>query len=114
VHELSLCQAIVDTVREHAGKRQIRCVHVRIGYFRQVVPESLLFSWQVMTDGTELANCELSIEHVPAVIVCQHCGGRSELDRPLLVCPSCEGHSVDLVQGEEFQISSMDVTEEVV
>ena len=114
MHELSLCQAIVDTVREHAGTRRIRCVHVRIGYFRQVVPESLLFSWHVMTDGTELAECELSIEHVTAVIVCQACGQRTELDRPLLVCPSCEGHSVDLVQGEEFQIAAMDVLEEVV
>jgi len=113
VHELSLCQAIVDTVERHRAGRQVRQVNVRIGYLRQVVPDSLLFSWTVMTDGTDLADSELLIEHVAAVVACRSCGARTELDRPLLVCRGCESGDVELLSGEEFQLVSIDVAEQV-
>jgi hydrogenase nickel incorporation protein HypA/HybF len=109
VHELSLCQAIVDTARRHGGERPLRRVHVRIGYLRQVVPASLQFSWEVITDGTDLAGCELSIEHVPAAVECRSCGATTELDRPLLLCPRCESDEVAVVRGEELQIAAIDV-----
>ena len=44
---------------------------MRIGHLRQVVPDAMQFSWQVLTDGTELAGCELAIEHVPAAVECR-------------------------------------------
>ena len=113
MHELSLCQAIVDTARRHGGERPLRRVHVRIGYLRQVVPDSLQFSWEVITDGTELAGCELSIEHVPAAVECRSCGDHSRIDRPLLICPACESDDVAVVQGDELQIVAIDVVEEV-
>jgi hydrogenase nickel incorporation protein HypA/HybF len=113
VHELSLCQAIVDAVRDRAGGRPLRRVHVRIGHLRQVVPDSLQFSWEVLTAGSDLDGGELCVEHVPAVIVCRACDARTELDRPLLVCPACESSDVELVQGEEFQLAAIDVVERV-
>ena len=79
MHELSLCQAIVDSAGAHADGRHIERVTVRIGHLRQVVPDSLLFSWELLTDGTDLAGSVLEIEHVPAVVVCAACraGARS-------------------------------------
>ncbi|HUF31959.1 MAG TPA: hydrogenase maturation nickel metallochaperone HypA [Acidimicrobiales bacterium] len=113
MHELSVCQAIVDTVRDHAGGRPLRQVNVRIGHLRQVVPDSLLFSWEILTEDSELAGCTLAVEHIAAVIGCRGCGVETELDRPLMVCPACEGHDVEVLRGEEFQIASIDVVEEV-
>ena len=112
MHELSLCQAIVDTVLQHAEGRSLQRVNVRIGHFRQVVPDSLQFSWEVVTHGTDLAECELVVDHVPAVIVCRACGERTKLQRPLMLCGSCEGADVEVVAGEEFQIASIDIFEE--
>ena len=51
MHELALCQAIVDTVERHAGGRRVEQVDVRIGHFRQVVPDSLQFSWELLDGG---------------------------------------------------------------
>jgi hydrogenase nickel incorporation protein HypA/HybF len=113
LHELSLCQAIVDTACRQGGERPLRRVHVRIGYLRQVVPDSLQFAWEVITDGTDLAGCELVIEHVPAVVECRSCGAVSAIDRPLLVCPRCEADDVAVVRGDELQIAAIDVVEEV-
>ena len=73
MHELSLCQAILEHVEARAGERAVRRVHVRIGYLRQVVPDSLLFSWEMLTESSDLAGCELVVEHVPAVVHCAAC-----------------------------------------
>jgi hydrogenase nickel incorporation protein HypA/HybF len=113
LHELSLCQAIVDTVVDHADGRPVRCVNVRIGHLRQVVPQSLQFSWQVITDGSDLAGAQLYVEHVPASVTCRSCGARTTLERPLLICGVCEGSDVQVLTGEEFQIASIDVVEAV-
>jgi hydrogenase nickel incorporation protein HypA/HybF len=113
VHELSLCQAILDTVEQRAGGRPVPRVDVRIGHLRQVVPDSLLFAWEMLTEHTPLAGCALVVDHVPAVVACRRCGATTTLAWPVLVCAACEGDDVDLVSGDELQIASFDVAEEV-
>jgi hydrogenase nickel incorporation protein HypA/HybF len=113
MHELALCQAIADTVSQRAEGQIVTRVEVRIGHFRQVVPDSLLFSWELLTAGTQLDGCELAIDHVPAVVDCRTCGQQSTLDLPILLCRSCESSDVALVSGEEFLITSIDRTREV-
>ena len=110
---MSLCQAICATVDARADGRPVRRVDVRIGYLRQVVPDSLQFSWEMLTAGTDLEHCELAIEHVPAVVRCRACSAETTLDWPVLACSSCEGHDVELISGEELQIVSIDVAAEV-
>jgi len=113
MHELSLCQAILEHVESRAGGRPVRRVDVRIGHLRQVVPDSLQFSWEMLTESTELAGCELVIEHVAAVVRCRECATETTLGWPVLACAACEGHDVELLRGEELQIASLDVAEEV-
>ncbi len=113
MHELALCEAIVDTVTRHAEGQRIERVEVRIGHLRQVVPDSLVFSWELLTEGTDLGGCELVVDHVPAVIECGECGEQTTLDMPIMLCGSCDGADVKLVSGEEFQIASIDRAREV-
>jgi hydrogenase nickel incorporation protein HypA/HybF len=113
VHELSIAQAILDTVDQRAADRPVRRVDVRIGYLRQVVPDSLRFSWEMLTEGTALAGCELVIEHVPAAVRCRACGAETTLEWPVLACAQCEAHDVVLLRGEELDIASFDVGDRV-
>lgn len=113
MHELALCEAICDTVTRYADGRRVERVEVRIGHLRQVVPDSLVFSWELLTDGTDLAGCELVIDHVPAVVTCEACGRQTTLDMPIMLCRSCDSTDVRLVSGEEFQIASIDRAREV-
>lgn len=110
MHELALSQAIATTVMQRADGRHVERVEVRIGHFRQVVPDSLQFSWELLTSGTELDGCRLVIDHVPAVVVCQRCANATRLDLPILVCGICESTDVALVSGEEFLVASIDRT----
>ncbi|MBV8952404.1 MAG: hydrogenase maturation nickel metallochaperone HypA [Actinobacteria bacterium] len=113
MHELSVWQAIVDTVASHAGDRRVRRVTVRIGHLRQVVPDALTFAWDVLTEGTSLAGAALVVQHVPAVVECAACGARTTLELPVLVCGDCGALDVRLCTGEEFLLESLDVVEEV-
>jgi hydrogenase nickel incorporation protein HypA/HybF len=111
MHELALAEAIVEAVRRRASGREVRQVAVRIGYLRQVVPDSLQFSWEMLVQGTDMAGCRLDIDHVPAVVVCAECGATSTLEYPILMCPSCETRNVHLLSGEEFLLATMEVAE---
>ncbi len=108
MHELSLCSAIADTVRDHTSGRRVERVNLQIGYLRQVVPDTLLFCWGFITDGTELDGSKLVVDHIPARITCRACGTRTEIERPVLVCEGCGGTDVELVSGDEFLIESID------
>jgi len=109
MHELSLCGAIIDAVAEHAGGRPVRRVGLRIGHFRQVVPETLRYCWRMRVEGTPYRDCRLDIDHVPATVTCRACGEETTLDQPVLRCGACGGQEVDLTAGNEFLIESIDV-----
>ncbi len=111
MHELSLCNAIATTVADHAGGRHVQLVRLRVGHFRQVVPETLQFCWANTILGGPLDGAVLDIVAVPAVIVCRDCAGTTTLTDPLLICGLCDSRNVDMVSGEEFLIDSIDVTD---
>lgn len=109
VHELSLCRAVADTATDHAAGRRIERIRLRIGYFRQVVPETLLYCWGMRTSETDLAGCVLDIEHIPAVIECGSCAASTVLEDPVLRCGTCASTDVTMTSGDEFLIESIDV-----
>src|SRR4051794_37327891 len=111
MHELSVAQAIADTAMARSEGQRVSEVAVRIGYLRQIVPDSLTFCWELLTEGTELAGSTLRIDHVPAVIACKKCGKETQLDLPILVCSGCGSDDVDLLSGQEFQLVSLDLAE---
>jgi hydrogenase nickel incorporation protein HypA/HybF len=111
VHELSICEAILQKVDANADGHTVTAVTVKIGHLRQVVPDALLFSWEVVTESTAHRGAQLHIDHVPAVVECMRCGKRTTLDLPILSCSVCESFEVSLLSGDEFQLVSMDVSD---
>jgi hydrogenase nickel incorporation protein HypA/HybF len=112
VHELSICGSIADTVERHAGGRAVETVHLRIGQLRQIVPDTLAYCWSLVCEGTALAGSRLDVYHVPARISCLACGSVLELGEfPIFVCADCGSTDVTVDAGEEFLITSLDLTE---
>ncbi len=111
VHELSLCRAIAGVVQPHAAGRRVDVVHVRVGALRQVVPESLEFCWSMVRDHVDMPTAELKLELVPAEVQCTACGRRSEIaSRWSVSCPHCHSGDVTVVCGDEFLVTSLDLT----
>ena len=113
MHELALAEAIAGTVRRVAEGRPVERVDVRIGHFRQVVPDSLTFAWEATTAGTDLRHCTLAVDYVPAVAACRTCAAETTLDWPVLVCASCGGTDVALRSGDELEILTLDVGQDM-
>jgi hydrogenase nickel incorporation protein HypA/HybF len=111
MHELSLCQAIAGVVKSHAGDRHVDVVRVRIGALRQVVPESLSFCWTLVRDAEDMPDAELELECVGAEVQCRSCGRRSEITSAWSIwCPHCDSPDVEVLHGNEFLVTSLDVS----
>jgi hydrogenase nickel incorporation protein HypA/HybF len=112
VHELSLATGIVDTVVRHAEGRRVTSVDMRIGTLRQVVPESLDFYFGICSRDTVCQGASLELEIIHARIRCRSCGDERELTEPDFRCRRCGGTDVEVVAGTEFEVESIEVTEE--
>lgn len=111
MHELSLCRAIAGVVKSHASGRRVAAVRVRVGALRQVVPDSLTFCWGLVRDHEDMPEAELELELVAATVRCHSCGGLSEItSRWSVACPRCASVDVSVLSGEEFLVTSIDVT----
>lgn len=111
MHELSLCRAIAGVVKPHAAGRRVDVVRVQVGALRQVVPDTLSFCWTLVRDHEGMTGAELELDLVPAEVACRACGRQSAIaSRWSVCCPQCDSPDVAVVRGEEFLVTSVDVT----
>ena len=114
MHELSIARAVVAAVEKHAAGRPVEVVNLRVGTLRQVVPDSLVFYFGFVADGTVCEGARLEIEVVPAALRCEGCGAEWELAEPVFRCAACGSTEVEVVAGEELQVESIEIREEEV
>lgn len=112
MHELSLCRAIYGLAYRAAGGRRVECVNLDVGELRQVVPETLVYCWALVTEETPLADAKLQVASIPAVLACRACAAQTRMRGiPMLVCSHCGASDVAVVSGEEFLLRSLDLKE---
>ncbi len=109
MHELSICTSIAAIVGDHAAGRTVEEVHLDIGHLRQVVPETLEYSWELVVDGTPLAGSRLVVNHVPATIECRSCSASTTIDAPVFRC-ACGSTEVDVTSGDELLVRSLELS----
>jgi hydrogenase nickel incorporation protein HypA/HybF len=114
VHELSICTAIAKIAHDAAAGRPVECVRVDIGHLRQVVPDTLRHSWEMVVFGTSLDGVPLEVREIPAVIECRQCGTRTPLDDPIFRCAACASTDTKVISGDELFVTSLDVTVDAV
>ncbi|MCA1689927.1 MAG: hydrogenase maturation nickel metallochaperone HypA [Actinobacteria bacterium] len=112
MHELSIAEAIMLVVCEHADGRRVTRVDVQVGHLRQVVPDALAFGFELVARGTLAEGAELVLEPVPAEGDCRACGARSRLPHFPLRCAACGGLDIEIVSGEQLCVDSLEVSDE--
>ncbi|PZS17787.1 MAG: hydrogenase expression protein HupH [Pseudonocardiales bacterium] len=112
MHELSICGSIAEIVTRRANGRPVDTIHVRVGQLRQVVPDTLVYCWTVVSADTALDGSRLELENIKARIKCRTCDGLSDLgDYPIMLCGTCDSADVEVVAGEEFLITALELAE---
>jgi hydrogenase nickel incorporation protein HypA/HybF len=108
VHELAITESVVDAVTERLPGARVTCVRLDIGALSGVVPDSVRFCFDLVTEGTDLAGARLEISEIPARCHCPACDADFQPDGALLLCP-CGSADVTVLSGQEFTIASVQV-----
>jgi hydrogenase nickel incorporation protein HypA/HybF len=110
VHELSICRSIAGIATRHAAGRTVSVISIRVGQLRQVVPDTLVYCWGLVSAGTPLEGARIAVEVIPARLRCLACGSEADVgDTPAFSCTRCGGCDTEVIAGEEFLITSLDL-----
>ena len=110
MHELSICTAIAKIAHNAAAGRPVERVRVDVGHLRQVVPDTLSHSWELVVFNTPLEGVPLEVREVPAVIECKSCHARTTLEEPIFRCGTCGSTETEVITGDELFVTSLDLT----
>ena len=117
MHELSICEGLVDAVLAEMGRvtpppRRLLKANVVVGAMRQVVPDSLIFAYQSLTKGTAAEGSVLDIVPAPIAARCKQCGWQGDYPDPLFQCEECKSYDLDIEGGTELYLESLEVEED--
>ncbi len=86
----------------------ITCVRLDIGALSGVVPDSVRFCFDLVTEGTNLEGARLEITQQAGRCTCHTCGEEFEPDDLIALCP-CGSADVTVIAGQQLQIASVEV-----
>jgi hydrogenase nickel incorporation protein HypA/HybF len=115
VHEMGITQGILAAsfdAAEDANCTRITEVRVIVGEMTEVVDFALQFAFEALTPGSMAEGATLVITQVPAKSRCLECSAEYEHDRFQMVCPECGAMTVELLQGRELLIDSIECDDE--
>lgn len=113
MHELSIAHSLIElgmnTLKQAQITTPVYAVHVRLGRLSGVVPAALRSAFDIAAEGTPFRHSQLLIEIVPVHILCPNCGPVDLGDGIGYVCPHCASVAIDLLQGRELELSSIEI-----
>ena len=112
VHELAICQALMEQVERIAQEEradQVLTIHLAIGPLSGVESRLLEQAFSVARAGSIAASAELVIENMPVQVSCKHCGQLTEARPGRLVCGSCGDWRTSLISGDELELRHVEL-----
>lgn len=114
MHELSLARDIIETVYQNVPKEEVSRVSsvvIKVGTFSGVVTDSLKFSFQAITSGTELEGAELETIEIPFMLKCNDCSKETTNEIGMMLCSDCGSGNTEIISGGELQIVEVKIQE---
>lgn len=112
MHELAICQAIMDQVehlaKEHRAHR-IRSVALKIGPSSDIEPYLLELAFPLVSAGTVAEGSKLMIIRPEIRIRCHQCSAVSTATLLKLACPECGNWQTELLNGDELTLASIEM-----
>jgi hydrogenase nickel incorporation protein HypA/HybF len=105
MHELAICQALIDQVEAVARRRRatsVSDVYVSVGPLSGAETPLMRNAFPIAAAGTVAQSAELHLEAAPVRVACGECGRESEVAMNRLVCGHCGDWRTQLVSGDEL------------
>jgi hydrogenase nickel incorporation protein HypA/HybF len=112
MHELSICEGVVQILIEQARVQhysRVKTAWLEIGALAGVEVEALRFGFEVITRGTLAEGARLEIISIPGRAWCFPCGEAVALEQRGAPCPQCGGYQLEVTRGEELRIKELEV-----
>ncbi len=112
MHEVSIAQAIIDSVRQvkQVREKKIIGINIRLGEWSHLKEDNLNFVYQVMVaESKQFCNSSLNFDKVQAQSRCRDCHQIFTPRDYSPVCPNCSSIDTELIAGRELEIISVEV-----
>ena len=112
MHELAITEQILHLALHHAKEanaRQVTDLHLQIGELATIIDDSVQFYWDIISQGSLCQGATLHFHHTSARFHCLDCNQDYALANELTACPYCQSIHVQIVSGQEFQLTSIDI-----
>lgn len=112
MHELSLCQNLIDQlaalVRQHGAISVARLV-VEVGALSGVEAQLLEDAFSLARLGTVADRAELLTRSVAPRVRCRQCSAETDAPPNQLSCPVCHSLDTDLMQGQALILARVEL-----
>lgn len=112
MHELAICQALVEQVNDivrQRGARSASRLRLRVGPLSGVVGDLLVSAFPLAAAGTCAEGAELNIVNASIRVRCQACGAETDALPNRLLCGSCGDWHTQLTAGDELILESVEL-----
>lgn len=112
MHEMSIVSGILDIAEEQAraaDAKVINTIEIEVGQLAGVEIPSLEFCFEVARKGTLADAAQLVIHEIAGRGYCPDCAREVAVDFFMAVCPECREGLVEVRQGRELRVRSLNV-----
>lgn len=99
---------IEQTLSQHKIKRVLQ-VKLKVGELTNAEPEALSMAFEAYSKDTLCEGAELIVERISVQGRCQTCHEEFPVVTMLFLCPKCRNSGIDVIQGEELLLESLEV-----
>ena len=111
MHEISIVDSIINIIMAEMPKHnlaKIESIKLRIGEMRRVVPDTLLFAFDVLSRDTPLEGAKLIIESLPIRGRCKSCLQDFPIENWGGKCIRCGKNDIEIISGKELDIVELE------
>lgn len=112
MHELSICQALIEQVEQIAEEHhaiRVTDIYLTIGPLSGVEPHLLEQAFPFAAVGTVAENAQLAIDKSPIKVYCDSCGKETIVAANKLLCGECGTWQTELRSGDEMILQRVEL-----
>jgi len=112
MHEMSLCESILQTLEQQAEVqhyRKVRTIWLEIGALSGVEIDAVRFCFDAVVQGSLAEGARLEILEAPGQAWCLPCGCNVPVQQLYDECPLCGSHQLQVNGGDQMRIKELEV-----
>ncbi len=112
MHELPVTESILEITLRHAEAqhaKRVTDIYLVLGDWSTIIDEAVQFHWHILSENTIAEQAKLHFKRIKVELSCLDCSHTYTPTENILLCPVCESTRIRILQGDEFNIDSIEI-----